>query len=427
MQVTREELNPCTIKLSIVASEDLVRQGFDRAYKQASRDVRIPGFRPGAAPKHLVKQRATNDPGLMNSIMEFARDHIVNKAYQEALVSEKLEPSGNGAVDVTAFDEESAKTEFVVKVPLAPQVELGEYIGIEVEKPDDTVTDEDVKGYIEEMRKRKGSREEVTSRGAEEGDVAVVNIRLDGEAKDDRSFMVIIGKTFAALDDTLKSMNVEEMRSVDLKFPKTFQEKDWAGKSHHCTVTLRSLSTVSMPELDDEFAKTMKAENVAELETKVRTVLERAKKDAIQEYVNERLLDALLAKSTVHVPDNMWEVVANRKLQDIYQEQGRQGKTVEDYAKENGMTVEELVKAQTEEAQLYVKRAVMVQRIYGDEKMKLTDQELNIELFEMANEFQVPPQDLLTALRKNKALDDLVFRATYKKVTKFLNENAKFA
>ncbi|MFN8219929.1 MAG: hypothetical protein U0S12_07325 [Fimbriimonadales bacterium] len=106
-------------------------------------------------------------------------------------------------------------------------------------------------------------------------------------------------------------------------------------------------------------------------------------------------------------------------------EQGQAGKTFEEYAKENGMTVEQLVEAQQEEAKLFVQRAVVVREIFAQEKMELSNQELNIELFDMAREFNVAPQELLTVLRKNRAVDDLYFRAIYRKVTKFLSDNTR--
>lgn len=420
MQVTREDLNPCTVKLDIVCNEDQVRKAFDRAYKEASKHIRIPGFRPGSAPKHLVKENAAPQ-----YIKDFAAESIVNSVIKTALDEQKLEAHGQSKVEIKTLEEEPAQCEFSAKVPLKPVVELGEYKGLKVTKPDTDVTDKDVDEYIKEIQDRMSKKEDVTGRGVADGDVATINIKLDGEEGEGRNFMIVAGKTFKALDDALSGMVVEEMKSVDLKFPKSFEEKDWAGKEHHCKITVRSVSAVHAPALDDAFAKELNAKGVDDLKEKVKQFLTGSREAAASEFLNERLLDMIRSGGKVAVPDNMWESVAERKLYDVAQEAARSGIKFEDYAKSNGMTVEEFVKAQQEEARIYVERAVVVREIFAKEEMKLTNTELNAELFDMAREYQIAPQELLTILRKNNAVEDLHYRAIYRKVTKFLIDNAK--
>lgn len=420
MQVSREDLNPCTVKLTVVCTADQVKAAYDKAYKQAAKRVRIPGFRPGHAPKHLVQQSVAPE-----AITEMAQENLLEGTFNGALKQEGIEPGGQSSVESMKIDEAAGTGEYAAKVPLPPKVELGEYKGIEVTKPNDEVTDAEVEARLDEMRKTKGMREAVEDRGAQDGDAAVVNIRVDGGEAEGRNFMIVVGQSFKALDAALHNMNVEEMKSLDLKFPKDFQDAEWAGKSHHCTVTLRSLNTMALPELDDEFAKSMKAENLDELKQRLKDIMMRRKTAAVSDFVTEKILDGVLTKSTIHIPDSMWESVAQRKLQDTAMEQQRAGVKFEDYVAAQGMTVEQYVQAQKDEAKLFVQRAVMVREIFAAEKMELVNAEINVELFDMAREYQVSPQDLLTVLRKNKAVDDLYFRAIYRKVTKFLTENAK--
>jgi len=143
------------------------------------------------------------------------------------------------------------------------------------------------------------------------------------------------------------------------------------------------------------------------------------------EYVVEQLLEGLLRTSTIHVPDTMWESVASRRLQELNQDQQQKGKSMEEYAKEQGMTLEQLVEAWKTESKLHVQRAVAVRDIFEREKMTLSNQELNRELGTMAQEFEMDPKALLETLKKNQALDELQFRAIFRKVTEFLKENAK--
>lgn len=422
MQVTKEELNVCTLKLQVVCSPDDMSAGFDRALKQFAKRVKVPGFRPGLAPRSLVEQ-AVPPQDLMNA----AADEVIRTTLQAALKEHEITPSDGPVVELKSFDRDKGECEYSAKVPLAPVVDLGEYHGLEAERPSVDVADEEVDSQLEELRQRSAKREAITDRGAAEGDIAVVNLKADGETGDGRTFMMIVGKTFPALDQALAGMVAEEMKSLDLDFPMEFQESDWAGKKLHCQLTVRSINGVRLPPMDDEFAKSMKSKDLEELRKRLLEHMQAAKQNMAQDYVNEQLLNSLVSKSTVHVPDTMWEAVANRRLTEINSELQQQKKTLEEYAKENGMTLEELISAWQGEAKTQVVRAVVVREIFTKEKMKLNNAILSQELALMAAEYGIPPQELFDSLKKNKQLHEVEFRAVYKMVVDLLNREAKIS
>lgn len=421
MTVTREDLNPCTVKLSIVCEPAEVKEGFEKALKQISKTIRLPGFRPGHAPKAMVEPLINKQ-----DLLSEAADQIVRKWGTKAIEQEELkpDPSQRPMVNLDKLEQEPPECEFSVTVGLPPIVDLGEYRGLPVEKPSMDVTDEEVEYQLDEIRRRRSTREAITDRGTAEGDVAVVNVKVDGEEGDGRTFMTVVGQTFPQLDQALIGMKVEEMKHAELSFPDNFQEKDWAGKTMPCTISINSLSAVKLPDLNEEFAKSLKTETVEELKVRMRDTIARAKEEMVREIVNERLLDALLERSTVHVPDTMWEALAARRLQETAEEVQRQGKTFEDYAKENGMTVEELAEKWRENARIHVKRALLIREVFVREKMNLTNQELNQELFAMAQEYEMQPDELLALLKKNNQIEELQFRGFARKVGNFLSENA---
>jgi len=421
MQVTREELNPCTVKLTVVCDPEQVKDGYDKALKQISKSVKLPGFRPGHVPKGMIEKMI--DPERWN---EEAAENIVRNAYRKAIEQEgiKPDPGTSPAVELVKLDQAEGACEFNAKVPLPPVVELGEYKGLPVERPASEVTEEEIEYQIDELRKQRHTREAVTDRGAQEGDVAVVNIKLDGEEGDGRNFMTVVGKTFPQLDQALSGMKVEEMKHLDLTFPENFQEKDWAGKPYKCLVSLNSISAVKMPEIDDAFAQSLKTENVEDLKTKLREGILRAKNDMVREMVSDQLLERLVERSKVEVSDNMWEQLAIRRLQDTQQEVREQGKTMEEYAAENGMTVDELVENWREKAKTHVIRALMIRTVFEKEKMQITNEELNRELFSMASEWNVEPAQMLDMLKRNNAMDEIHYRAISRKVSEFLMQNA---
>lgn len=419
MQVTRTDISPCDIHLDVICTPEQVSDAYRKATKHFSKRVRVPGFRPGAAPAAMVEKMVTED-----ELNEQAAEELVRGTFKSVLAEHQLEPYGRPSVEVKKLVREPAEAEFLLKVPLAPVVELAEYRGIEVKRPNVEVTDAAVDEQIEGLRRRKSKREAVTDRGIEAGDIAVVNIKVDGETTDGRTFMIIVGRTFEALDQLLAGMEVEEMKTAELTFPEGFQEADWAGKTLVSHITLRSVSTVILPEVDDEFAKSFDVADMAELRERVREQMVRANEETVADYVNEQLLDAVVEKSNVHVPDIMWENVAERRLRELVAEQKERGRTVEQYAKENGMTIDELVQAWKTEAKVQVLRAVVVREIFVNEKMQMEESDLMEELGTMSREYRMAPDELMERLRQTDNVDELHFRVIFRKVTRFLTENA---
>lgn len=421
MQVTRTDLNACTVQLEVVCTAEQVEAGMSKATKEFSKQIKVPGFRPGTAPKAMVEKLIDRE-----QLGRAAMDEIVRVVLTKAMEQEGVKPDNSPAVNITKFDPGAGICEFVAKVPLPPKVKMGEYKGLTVQRPPIDVTDAEVERQLEELRQRKGKRSEVTGRGIAEGDMAVVNIKPAGEEGDGKTFMVIVGQTFPDLDMALIGLGSEEITHRKLNFPDSFQEADWAGKSFEATVTVRSVSTTQAPDLDDEFAQSFKASDIKDLKEKVREGILRAKAEMSQEMVNEQLFDQLLKSSEVEVPDTTWEQVANQRLNELAYELGQQKKTVEDHAKEKGMTIEEFVAAQQAEAKVHVQRAVLIENIFKAEDMKVDNNDANRHFLQIAAENQVPEAELTKFAKKfgPNIRNEIVFRTMHTKVVEFLNENA---
>lgn len=419
MQITREDLNPCTVKLGIVCSSEEVKEGFNKAFKVASKSVKIPGFRPGTAPRHLVEAQVNPQ-----AVHEVAAEEIIKATWKKAAEQENLEAFSSPNVELKKLDRDAGECEYDIKIPLKPVVELAEYKGIAATRPNIDVSDEEVESQLESMRKGKGKRDKVSGRGAEEGDVAVVNLKVEGDEGDGRTFMVIVGKTFPAFDELLTGMEAEDMKRGELDFPDTFQESEWAGTKKTVLVTLRSLSTMALPELDDDFAQAYNSENIGDLRNRLKEAILASKKEQADNLVNEQILDTLVHASTIHVPDNMWEAVANQRMQDYGRMLQERNKSLDDLAKESGQSLDELAENIRAESKLFVLRAQAIQEIFTKEDMKITDEDLNTELVHMSHEYEIAPKELFEALQKNNSVQELVHRAINRKVMNFLNAHA---
>lgn len=421
MQVTREDLNSCTVRLNVVCSAEQVTDAFNRAIKAIAKEVRIPGFRPGHAPKQMV-EKMIDERELYNQ----AANILIDRTFKGAMEAEKLQPDTGvrPSVEIQDLDRTGATGSYSAKVPLPPKIELAEYKGLAASHPPTEVSDEEVEFQITELRKKQGSREQITDRTAQDGDYGVVNIKPDGEKGEGKNFMVVLGQTFPALDAALLGMSAEEMKHLELDFPANFSEKTWAGKKFQAQVTLNSISAITLPELNEEFAKSVKTESVDELKVRMRESIVAAKANMVRDMLQDQLLEDLRQKSKVEVSDNMWEALANQRLGEIQQQQGEAGKSLEQYAQENGMSLDDFVKAWQDQAKVHVERAMVVREIFAKEKLQITNEELNNELFFMAQEFQVEPMELLEYMRKNDSLQELHFRSISRKVSNFLIDHA---
>ncbi len=423
MKVTREELNPCTIQLAISCSSDQVTAGFNKALKQLGKKVRIPGFRPGMAPKKLVED-AINPQALF----EAAAEEIVKNSYEAAIVDEKLEPHGLPSINIEKLEKDEPVCEFTAKIPLKPIVELTEYKGLKADKVIPSATDEEIAAQIDELRRRGGEKKEVTGRGVEEGDVAVVNLKADGESGDGRTFMVVAGQTFDGLDKAIKGMAPEEMKAAKLDFPENFQNPDWAGKKKvACQVTVRSISAVTMPELDDDFAQSLQTDNVEELKTRIKDAILDAKERSINEMLRDNLLDQIVNSSKVEVADNTWEQVVDRRLREMQAEAEQQKTTVQAVLGANGMSEEEFLTKLSAEAKVNVKRAVVIDKIFQDNKMEVTNEDVGLHLSSIAQENQVPRERFEEFVKAYgpQLREEVIFRTMASKVTDMLVEAAQ--
>jgi trigger factor len=421
MHISRETLNPCTVKLSIVCEPNEVTEGFESAFRHLTKKVRLPGFRPGKAPRRLLEPYIGAEEW-----NEQAAEEMIRKVYPKAVDVEKLEIDRTTLphITVTEIDKAQGKFEFSVKVPLPPKVELGDYKGLPLHQPAVEVSDAEIDYELDELRQRGQTHAVVTDRGVVDGDIAVLNIKPDGEDVEGKTLVTIAGQNFPALDEAILGMKVEDMTHVELDFPEDFQQKEFAGKSLKAMVTLNSLSGVSLPTVDDAFAHSLKTENVEDLRNRLREAIGGAKRQMVRQLVHERLVDQLMQRSQVAVSDNMWENLANRRLEEFGQEQAEKGKTLADYAKEHGMSLEEFTLAWQGKAKLEVERALLIQTVYSKESMQVDNQDLNRELKEMSAEYELEPLELVETLKKNNALEELHFRALTRKVGDFLLSNA---
>lgn len=419
LQISTEELNPCTLMLTVSCPPEMVEEGFRKAYKTAAKRIRIPGFRPGAAPLKLVREHADPD-----YIRRTALDAIVKRAYGEALKEKAIEPHGGPRIELLKLEEDEPACEFRAKVPLPPKVELGDFEGLSAGRPKVEVTDEEVESHLEDLRKRRAATKEVSGRAAQEGDFAVINLKVEGEEGEGRTFMAVVGETFPQLDEQLVGMQLDDIRQAALTFPDNFQEPDWAGKPLTCHIRIKSLSALELPELSDEFAQSFAVDSVEDLKVRARAAIQTAKERAYSDYVAEQLLEQVASRSNVISPDPMWERVAEQRLEEIAADAERRGMTLAQAAEGANMTIEQLFERLKEEAKQEVHRALLISEIFKKSELKIEKDDLARHLEQLARESGMAPKEAFEALRRSGNLDELNYRVMREKVLALLIEKA---
>jgi trigger factor len=398
-----------------------VKQSFDKSFRELTKKVKLPGFRPGKAPRAMLEPMINPEDW-----HEEAARTLVMSTLNQAIKEQGINADGSTqpSVEVKSLEKEAGTAEYVAKVPLPPQVELANYDGLSVVHAPVDVADEEIDQQIEEMRRRRSQRSTVTDRAVAVGDIAVVNIKPD-DAAEGKPFMVSVGKSFPALDELVTGMHLEELKHAELTFPAEFSDKEWAGQTKSVTLTVNSLTAVKLPDLDDAFAKSLETQNVDELRERVAAGLRLYKEDAAFEVATDELLDAMVARSTILVSDNMWEQLADRRIRETAEEQARQGVRLEDYAKSQGMSLEQFVELWQGRAQSEIKRAFVIQNVFARENLRITNGDMTEELVKMAAQFGTTPDELYASLEKNDNMQELQFRAIQRKVRQFLLSRAE--
>ncbi len=431
MTVERTNLNPATVELTVTCSEEQVNSGFERALRELSKRVRVPGFRPGKAPKHLVEE-AINPQALY----EQAADYIVKGAFEKALNDQELKPAGQPSVNITEFFRGGEELKeggtatptfnFTIKVPLEPVVELADIEGLTGQRPPTDVSDEEIEYQIDELRRGQGKKSEVTNRGIQDGDAVVLTLTSDENAEDTRTFMIIAGQTFSGLDEAIQGLNADDVKLQELSFPENFQHEAWKGQTLKVKILIKSVSAFQLPDLDNEFAQTLNIDDVETLRERVREGIQNIKQNMVRDMLRDQLLDNLIAKSEIHVADNTWEGVVERKLRDLGEELGARKTTFEDYLKSQNLTEEEFMNSLKEEAQVNVKRAVVIQKLFQTHEMKLENEDFDHYFRQILAENNVPADQVEAFAKKFGAQirDEIQFRAMAGKVADLLIEKA---
>ena len=420
MKVAVEAMTGCKRRLAVEAPSDVVQQEWEKAYGRVQKQARLPGFRKGHVPRSLVKVHFADE------VRREVAEHLIPDVYRQAVTEAQLDPVDEPDLQDVKL-EEGAPLSFVAVVEVRPDIALGDYRGVEVEHATSPVGDEQVGEALEHMRERHAEFRTV-DRAAAPGDLVIVDYTLAPEGHDATSangyqFLVGGGDVLPEIDQAVVGMRAGEERNVPLRFADDHRMESLRGKSGTADVKLVEVKEKLLPDLDDEFAKALGGdfETLEAVRAETRKQLEAQREAMDRRGLEEKVLDAVLAKHEFSVPEAMVMRHIAHQVEHARERMRRQGvdpdKLPWDYPK--------LVAELKPESEKVVRRALLLQAIAAQEGIATTDEEIDAEVEKFAQASQRPAPAVRRMMEKSGDLENLRGGLREKKTLDFLIEHAK--
>lgn len=423
-RVERLPGHPARVVLEVEVEPERVERTVDAVYRRLVRRLRIPGFRPGKAPRPIVEMHLGK-----NALYLEAVDELLPQAYREAVRAANIEPVAQAKIDIIEFGA-GKPLKFKAEVDVKPEVQLGDYRGLAVEKRVRKVTEKDVDEVINALREQFAELVTVDKEKVEPGDYAVVDFEgyIDGQpfrGGAGKGEIVRVGDegVLPAFSQQLVGMAPGEEREFDVTFPEGARE-DLAGKTARFRVRLLEIKQRRVPEADDEFAKDVgEFETIAELRADCRKRLEEAAERAADAEMRDKLLEMAVNNARVELPEVMVEQELARMKDEFEYSLWARGLTLEHYLEASEQTEEQLLERLRPSAVQRVKAELVLEAIAKAEGLEPTEEEIDRRLQELyasvkdskERERLMADEDnrasVRDSLRRAKAMDFLVDHA----------------
>jgi trigger factor len=371
--LSREELSPVTIQLTVEVDALTTQRMFERTLRILGKYIDVPGFRRGQAPLNILR-RIIPDENLRRAAGELMMDEFIPKVLQQ----EQIEPYCAPRVDIERL-QEGEPFRFKLTVPLRPVVEkLGEYRDLRFPIPPQETTDEEVEQALEALRKQRMRLESAPDRPAQTEDRLIVGIQsLEVENAPRNRYMLTLGATFGALDNLLAGMHEGETKEATLTFPENFDDPDLAGKTLTVAVTLERVYAPVYPDLDDKFAQQHGYDDLNAMREGIRQRITQRKVEYLQDQAREQALAILRERSVVHLPDALIDEQLREEAEEFAQELKQNGLTLEMFAQGAGLTREQVVEQLRQRGITRLQNTFLLMALADREGIEVTESELD--------------------------------------------------
>lgn len=378
-------------ELEIEISAEDFEAAIEKAYLKARKNIAMPGFRKGKAPRKLI-EKEYGEQVFFEDAVNLLYAPVVNGAVEESGLELVTRPE----VEVTEISKENGvklKATCITK----PEVEVKDYKGIEVEKVVNPVTDEDINKQLDALREKNVTVETVDDRAAENGDDVVIDfegfkddVAFEGGKAEDFTLSLGSGQFIPGFEDQIVGHNAGEDFDINVTFPEEYQVKELAGAPAVFKIKLKSISKKVMPELDDDMVKdSTEFDTVDEYKADVKKKLEEANEKHADSEVEAKIFDKVIENMTAEIPQVMFDNRVNEMIGELEQRLATQGISLDLYMQYTGQTIDTVKKAYAEQAEKQVKLRLALEKIAKLENIEVTEDELKAEFDKLAEAYKL--------------------------------------
>ncbi len=425
MSLQVEKLEGNMAKLTIEVPAEDFEAAVEKAYQKSKNKINIPGFRKGKAPRKMIEQMYGKE-----IFFEDAANYAIPTAYAKAVDECTEEIVSQPKIDIEQA-EAGKPFIFTAEVALKPEVTLGTYKGVEVEKTDASVTDEEVDAAIERERESNARTVSVEDRAVQDGDLTVLDFEgfVDGEAfeggKGENYPLTIGSNTFIpGFEEQLIGAEIDKEVEVNVTFPEDYQAQELAGKPAVFKCTIKEIKEKQLPDLDDEFAgEVSEFETLAEYKEDVRKNLGEKKAEEAKLEKEDKVVDAIIADAKMDIPEAMLETQQRQMAEDFAQRIQMQGLSLDQYFQFTGLTRAAFLEQLKPQAEKRIQSRLVLEAVAKAENIEASDEEYDEEIKKMADAYQMDVEeinDMMGAYEKKSVREDICIR----KAADFVVEHA---
>ena len=426
MSLAVEKLDGSMAKLTITVPAEEFTKAITSAYNKQKSKFSVPGFRKGKVPQAFIEKMYG-----AAIFYEDAANQLINEYYPKELENCEEEITSNPEIDVTQI-EKGKDFIFTATVAVKPEIKIGDYKGVEIEKIDTTVTDEDVMAEILKDQKENGRKIDVTDRAAQMDDEVTINfegfvddVAFEGGKGENYKLTLGSHSFIDTFEDQIVGKNIGDKFDVNVTFPEEYHVEDLKGKPAVFKVELLAISTLELPELDDEFASDVSSfETFAEYKEDKKKTLEVKKEEQAKREKQSKVVEKIAEAAEVEIPEAMIKYNQERIMNEMSQRMMYQGLQMEQYLQLMGTTKEEFLERVKPDAIARIKTSLVLEAVAAAENIVASDDDVDAEIQDMATQYQMKPEELKDMIGAPE-LENIKKDIASRKALEFIGENCK--
>lgn len=426
MSLQVEKLENNTAKLTIEVEASKFDKAIQKAYQKNKNKFNIPGFRKGKVPYAMVEKMYG-----AAVFYEDAANELISGAYAQAAEESGLEIVARPEINVTQI-EKGKPFIFEAEVTTKPEVKLGKYKGIKVEKADVTVTDEEVAEELDKVKEQNARLVAADDKAVEDGDQTTIDfegfvdgVAFEGGKGEDYPLTIGSHSFIDTFEEQLIGKKVGEEVEVNVTFHENYQAKELAGKPAMFKVTIKEIKVKEYPELDDDFAQDVSEfDTLDEYKEDIKKNLTEKKEKEAEAEKESKVIEAIVNDAEMDIPEKMVEAQAEQMLEEFAQNIAMQGISFEQYLQFTGATVDQMKEQVKPQAQARVESSLVLEAVVKAENIEATEEEVEEEIKEMAGRYNMEA-DKLKGLLTDSDKENLKKDICARKAAKFVVDEAK--